>query len=48
MMNTDDGTQPVVWQPPEYDVSREPNLTARAELILDPVFPRNFARTAKW
>ncbi|VDC05093.1 unnamed protein product [Peniophora sp. CBMAI 1063] len=46
--DTVDVDQSLVWQPPEYDTSREPELAARAELVPDPDFPRNFARTAKW
>ncbi|EGN94812.1 hypothetical protein SERLA73DRAFT_187874 [Serpula lacrymans var. lacrymans S7.3] len=36
------------WVPPQYDVSRPPNLVSTARLDPDPDFPENFIRTAKW
>ena len=37
-----------IWEPPTFDTSRQPSLAHEANLLLDPNFQENFARSAKW
>lgn len=36
------------WTPPQYDTSAPPKLLSSSELVHNPDFPNNFARSAKW
>ncbi|KAI0067581.1 WD40 repeat-like protein [Artomyces pyxidatus] len=42
-----DATQ-YAWVPPEYNASREPTPSWKDNLVHDPSFPDNFARSARW
>jgi hypothetical protein len=37
-----------IWEPPTFDTSRQPSLAHEANVLLDPNFQENFARSAKW
>ncbi|KAI0250071.1 WD40-repeat-containing domain protein [Lactifluus subvellereus] len=36
------------WRPPTFDISRQPTPVHRGNLLPDPQFPENFARSVKW
>jgi len=41
-------SQCTIWEPPTFDTSVQPSLAHEANLLSDPNFQENFARSAKW